>query len=156
MHARTVSLIAVLLLALAPVSAEASRKLSVSSLDVPATGQRGAPLEISGRVRNGGDEKARATVRAYLADTLGQIRIGGRQLGWAQIVSASSRSSPALPEGTPDGDYEIVVCARRLNRDGAVRCRSAPLSRSTASAASCRASAGACGCCEPISAAARC
>jgi hypothetical protein len=127
LHARAAGLIAVFLLALAPALAEASRKLSVSSLDVPATAQAGQPLEISGTLNNSGDQKARATVRAYLKDTVGQSRLGGRKLGVGAGRNRKFSLSPLLPLGVPDGDYEILACARRLNKDGPVHCRSAPL-----------------------------
>jgi hypothetical protein len=126
-HARIVSLIAILLFALAPASAEASRKLSIAALEVPATGHAGEPLPISGTVRNSGDERARTTVRAYLQDTLGQLRIGGRRLPVSAGAERDFSLSPALPNGVPDGDYEISVCARRLNRRGPANCSSAPL-----------------------------
>ena len=127
MHARVVSLIAILLLGLAPVFAEASRKLSIADLTVPATGQEGEPLPISGTVRNSGDERARTTVRVYLQDTVGQLRIGGRRMGVAAGAERDFALSPALPQGVPDGEYEISVCARRLNRRGPADCSTAPL-----------------------------
>ena len=127
MKARAAGLIAIFLLALAPVFAEASRKLSVADLVVPPTGQRDTPLAISGTVANAGDEGARATVRAYLKDTVGQLRIGGRRVAIGAGGESEFSMSPSLPDGTPDGEYEIVVCAQRLNKSGTPRCRSAPL-----------------------------
>jgi hypothetical protein len=127
LNARAAGLIVTLMLALAPAPAEASRRLSIATLEVPPSGQPGAPLEISGTVRNAGNDQARATVRAYLQDTFGQLRIGGRQLAVGPGRERKFSLSPALPTGVSDGDYEISVCARRLNRRGPTRCRSAPL-----------------------------
>ncbi len=127
MPPRTLCLIAICVLALAPAFAEASRKLSVSGLEVPTTGQAGEPLAVSGAVRNAGDEKARATVRVYLQDGPGQLRLGGRKVGVGPGDEREFSLSPALPTGSPDGEYEIAVCARRVNKRGPVHCRSAPL-----------------------------
>ena len=107
--------------------AEAKRKLTVTALQVPATGQAGEPLAISGTVRNAGDERARATVRAYLVETVGQLRLGGRKLGLRPGKQRGFEMSPALPNGADDGEYEVAVCVRRVNKHGPERCRAAPL-----------------------------
>ena len=127
LNARVVSLIATLLLALAPASAEASRKLSIADLAVPAKAEAGEPLPISGTLRNAGDERARATVRPYLQDAVGQLRIGGRKMAVAAGAALDFSLAPVIPNGVPDGDYVIAVCARRLNGRGPENCASAPL-----------------------------
>lgn len=126
MNARTAGLIAVALLALAPASAGASRKLSIPELSVPPTGQAGDPLPISGTLRNAGDEQARATVRVYLQDAVGQLRIVGRTVPIGAGREVQFSLNPELPDA-PSGDYEIAVCARRLNKHGPTRCTAAPL-----------------------------
>ena len=127
MRARAAGLIAIFMLALAPVVAEASRKLSISDLAVPRTGHAGEPLAVSGTVGNSGDQKARATVRVYVKDTVGQMRIGGRKFGLAAGGHRAFSMSPVLPDTTPEGDYQVVVCAQRVNNSGTPRCRTAPL-----------------------------
>ena len=126
MNARATGLIAILLLALAPATAGASRKLSIAELNVPPTGEAGEALVISGMVANGGDEQARATIRAYLLDDFGQLRIGGRKVGIAAGREAAFSLNPELPDA-PSGDYEIAVCARRVNKHGPTHCSTAPL-----------------------------
>ncbi len=130
MNSRLVIVIAtaaVLLPALAAPPADASRKLSVATLEVPPTGQAGEKLAIAGTVSNSGDEKARTTVRAYLRDTVGQLRLGGRRVGIAAGSEAEFSLAPPLPDGAPDGDYEIAVCVQRRNRRGPTRCATSPL-----------------------------
>ena len=128
MTARTAGLVAIFALALVPAAAEASRKLTLADLVVPGTAQQDAPLEISGTVVNTGDEQATATVRAYVRDTVGQMRIGGGrrvQLGPGREHRFSM--SPKLPDTTPEGEYELVICAHRLNKSGTPYCQSSPL-----------------------------
>ena len=126
MNARAAGLIAILLLALAPATAGASRKLSIAELSVPPTGQAGERLPISGTLRNAGDEQARATVRAYLQRSVGQLRVGGRKVPIGAGREAQFSLNPELPDA-PAGDYEIAVCTRRVNKHGPTRCSTAPL-----------------------------
>ena len=116
------------LLALAPASAEASRKLSVTSLTVPPAVRAGERLEISGAVRNDGDEQARVTVRAYLVETVGQLRLtGGKKVPVGPGRTSAFALSPEIDDDTAAGEYEIAVCVRRVNKRGPTRCRNAPL-----------------------------
>jgi hypothetical protein len=119
--------VATLLPAIAAPPADASRKLSVTTLAVQPTSSAGEPVAISGAVRNAGDERARMTVRAYLRDTVGQLRLGGRRLKVGAGAEREFSFAPELPDGTPDGDYQVAVCVRRLNKRGPERCASAPL-----------------------------
>ncbi len=119
--------LALLLPALAPPPADASRKLSVPTLAVPPSASAGEAVPISGAVRNAGDERARATVRAYLQDTVGQLRLGGRRVKVGAHGNREFSLAPELPDGVPDGDYTIAVCVRRLNKRGPERCAAAPL-----------------------------
>jgi hypothetical protein len=125
--ARTFSLTAALLLALAPASAEASRKLSITGLEVPATAQREEPIPITAGIRNAGDEPARATVRPYLVEEFGQMRIGGRKVSVPAGSETEVALAPVIQDEVDAGDYEIAVCVRRVNKRGATRCRSAPI-----------------------------
>jgi hypothetical protein len=109
------------------VPAEASRKLSITDLKVPPTAQAGDTVGISGAVRNAGDEQARVTVRPYLLRTVGQRRLGGRKLTLGAGRTLEFTLSPKISSDTPADDYEIEVCVERLNKQGPVRCRSAPL-----------------------------
>ena len=110
MNARAAGLIAILLLALAPATAGASRKLSIAELSVPPTGQAGERLPISGTLRNAGD---------VLPNEEDQTHSGaGRE--------AQFSLNPELPDA-PAGDYEIAVCTRRVNKHGPTRCSTAPL-----------------------------
>jgi hypothetical protein len=118
---------AALVPALAPAPADASRRLSVTALAVQPTASAGDPVPISGTARNAGDERARVTVRAYLRDTVGQLRLGGRRLKVGPGAKREFSLAPELPDGVPDGDYEVAVCAQRLNKRGPERCASAPL-----------------------------
>ena len=125
---RRASLIAICLLALASASAEASRKLSITSLTVPPTVQAGERLEISGTVRNAGDEQARVTVRAYLVETVGQLRLtGGKKVPVGAGRESSFALSPEIHDDTDAGEYEIAVCVRRVNKRGPTSCSSSPL-----------------------------
>jgi hypothetical protein len=125
--ARAAGLTAILLLALAPASAEASRKLSIASLDVPAATRTEDPIPIAGTIRNAGDERARVTIRPFLVEQFGEMRIGGRKLSLAAGSTTEFSLAPIVHDEVAAGDYEIAVCVRRLNGHGPARCRSAPI-----------------------------
>jgi len=127
LNARTASLIAIFLLALAPASAEASRKLSVTKLEVPKSVQAGDTVGISAAVRNAGSEQARVTVRPWLQRTVGQERLGGRKVKVGAGSTLDFTLSPKIPSDTPADDYHLAICVQRVNKHGPLRCAVAPI-----------------------------
>ncbi len=127
MHSRTVSLIATLLLALAPAAAEASRKLKISSLEAPSTAKASETIEVSGAAGNAGTRRARGTVRVRF-DAVGTEQL----LGADPVRVRTDRVTPfsvvaQLPSTVPAGQHRIRACIRRHGHRGRERCRGAPL-----------------------------
>ena len=123
MEALRICTITLVVAMVAAAPADASRKLSVSGLDTPASAKPGDALQISGTVRNASDRRARVAVRA---------RAGASQLGGARLKVGPGRKKPfaiasQLPADAGIGPGEITVCAKRVNRRGGEHCRSAPL-----------------------------
>jgi len=119
-----IGLAAVLLVA-AP--AEASRKLKVGSLDVPAAAKPAEAIQVSGTVGNAGNRRASTTVRVWL-DASGT----GTLLGAERVRVLTSHVAPfsvsaTLPADVVPGPHRIFACVRRHGHRGGSRCKGAPL-----------------------------
>ena len=108
---------------IAAPTAAASRKLSVTGLDAPSSARPGDALRIEGTVGNAGHHRARAFVRAAVAETrLGKTRLA-RPAGSERPFTING----VLPADIAPAAYQLTVCVRRVNGRGGKRCAVAPL-----------------------------